>query len=177
MCCSTQCWFDTNVLIKLVTWLRDGNWTRLSANIIWSTKVDSMTLRLRSSKKSSFGRNIDRFIQRQSTDDQETVRPRQSALDQVSLMLTPLRDAHTWLQGSGENCLTIHWRSTSRIWACHREWRIYTWWARFGRIVIQKPRVSTIIWPPTPQRHNTYAGEETLADSRRTHLIYERWIG
>ena len=57
-----------------------------------------MALRLRSSRRSSFGRNIDRLIQRQSTDEQETVRPRQSALDQVSSMLTPLRNAHTWLQ-------------------------------------------------------------------------------
>ena len=56
-----------------------------------------MALRLRSSRRSSFGRNIDRFTQR-STDDQETVRPTQLALDQVSSMLTPLRNAHAWLQ-------------------------------------------------------------------------------
>jgi len=57
-----------------------------------------MTLRLRSSRRSSFGRNIDRFTQR-STDDQETIRPTQLALDQVSSMLTPLRNAQAWLQG------------------------------------------------------------------------------
>ena len=43
-----------------------------------------MTLRLRSSPRSSFGRN--------------PVRPRQLALEQVSSMLTPLRNAHAWLQ-------------------------------------------------------------------------------
>ena len=43
-----------------------------------------MTLRPRSSPRSSFGRN--------------PVRPRQLALDQVSSMLTPLRNAHAWLQ-------------------------------------------------------------------------------
>ena len=56
-----------------------------------------MALRLRSSRRSSFGRNVDRLTQR-STDDQETVRPTQLALDQVSSMLTPLRNAQAWLQ-------------------------------------------------------------------------------
>ena len=43
-----------------------------------------MTLRLRSSPRSSFGRN--------------STRPRQQALEQVSSMLTPLRNVQTWLQ-------------------------------------------------------------------------------
>ena len=42
-----------------------------------------MALRLRSSPRSSFGRNL---------------RPSQLALEQVSSMLTPLRNAHAWLQ-------------------------------------------------------------------------------
>ena len=85
-------------------------------------------------------------------------------------MLTPLRDAHTWLQErtasrSIEDQLQESGLMIESDDSPHDEQDLDE---------SSKATGLNNHLTPTPPRHNTYAGEETLADSRRTHLIYKR---